>query len=387
MKESNPSSRLLGVIAGIALLVLLGAATSAWSGYYWLAYFLGGVLITGLLFARILYKLAEHLYTGVIESSKGMLEFSFPHQTANKPDSARLQSSTGASVPADAAKIKALEVMLKEQDLLTEHLQTINAQLETVIKERTAALEHSHATRRNLIANISHDLRTPITLIQGYTEMLLDNIVSTPEEQQKYLKLLHNRVLSLNLLIQDLFDLNQLEAGQLSLRLQPVSAVSLIAGIYEKYEAGGLNTALSFALALPDNSTTGYPADDTLQIDPERIERVFSNLLSNSIHHTPPGGLITVGVTFRQPPANPEKTEALFFVKDTGTGIAAEDLPLVFDRYYQSPQPNGTAKYKGAGLGLAIAKEIVTAHQGQIWAESQLQAGTTFTFSLPLAAG
>lgn len=389
MNEADTSSRFVFVTIAITALVVLGV-WSVWTGYYWLTAFMAGILVTGLFFTRILFTLARHLYTGIIESSKGTLAFSFPYKSHAKQESDRLRQVTVAhnssSTQQDAKKIQALEIMLREHDLLNEHLQDINSQLEMLVSERTAALERSHAARRNLIANISHDLRTPITLIQGYTETLLDGIASTPEDQLKYLNLIHARVLRLNRLIQELFDLNQLESGQLSLRIQPISATNLAKSIYEKYETDTQNANLSVKFISPDSEPQLCPKDDTIYADPDRIERVFLNLLTNSIRHTMPGGTIYIGVRFRRFPSAPEKIAALFFVQDTGNGIADEDLPFVFNRYYQSPHRSDSRKHSGSGLGLAIAKEIVTAHNGQIWVESQLHEGTTFTFSLPLAA-
>lgn len=266
----------------------------------------------------------------------------------------------------------------------TQELERANRQLEKT-NEKLARMQQS---RRRLLSNISHDLRTPITSIQGYIESILDGVVESPEQQKYYLQRSYKRLIGMNRMIQDLFDLSRLEAGQVAFEFEIIPADQLVRQLYLQYEFDVKKAGLTFELQLPDPAELAN-RDDTLamippdpdghqglyplvEVDPGRMEQVVGNLISNAIKHTPAGGTIHVSMTLKP-------GEVLIKVADSGSGIPAGDLPYIFDRFYsENPSRNGS------GLGLAICKEIITFHRGRMWAESILGKGATFCFTLPV---
>ncbi|WP_235941292.1 sensor histidine kinase [Paenibacillus puerhi] len=273
-------------------------------------------------------------------------------------------------------------------ETLSRQMRELNAGLEQKIRDRTAELErinHSlelvnedlarmETSRRHLLSNISHDLGTPMTLIQGYVEALMDGVVK-PEQQQKYLKLIHNRILGLSRLIKDLFQLSKLEARQMEFDIQTVRTEELVSYFDERYELELAGAGLRF-------ETTSYtlqPGDalpSLVRIDINRIDQVLTNIIYNAVKHTPAGGQIQLQFSV-------DEHSLVVQVQDNGAGIAPEDLPYIFDRFYKKDKSRNTSG-GGSGLGLAIAKEIVDFHGGRIWAHSRLGQGACIAFMLPL---
>lgn len=283
------------------------------------------------------------------------------------------------------------------------------AHLEQKVQERTHALEKANAalektnrelarleqSRRHLLSNISHDLRTPITSIQGYLEAILDGVVEKPFEQKEYLERSYKRLVGLNRMIQDLFDLSQLEAGQMTFNLEVVPVDQLVQQLYRQFEFDVKQAGLTFDLQLPSltkvavdgsgdavlsgQSVPESPLYPLVEVDPGRLEQVFGNLISNAVKHTPLGGHICISVTLEAKGEKGEWSEVLIKVADSGSGITTSDLPHIFERFYSKNK-----RRKGHGLGLAICKEIIAFHKGRIWAESEQGKGATFCFTLPV---
>lgn len=254
-------------------------------------------------------------------------------------------------------------------------------------------------SRHELITNISHELRTPITLIQGYVEAMVDNLITDPKDLAKYLNIIHTKVLSLNRLINDLFQLTQLEAREIDFQFFEISIKNLIQRIYYKFELDVKNAGLELLLNVPND-------DCIVTVDFDRIEQVFANLIYNSIKHTCMGGKISIEYIVQYNISNPipsgnKNTEnintdyqidnclyeiplnnVIIMIKDNGSGIPEDDLPHIFTRFYRGEKSN-VYKIKGRGLGLSITKEIVESHGGSIWVDSKINQGTTFYFSLP----
>jgi signal transduction histidine kinase len=221
--------------------------------------------------------------------------------------------------------------------------------------------------RRQMVSDIAHELRTPLTNIRGYLEAVRDGVVAPKAE---VIESLHEESMLLSRLVTDLQELALAEAGQLALRRQPVA----MAEVVEK-----TLTALGPHLAGGPRVETDVPADLPRALaDPERLGQVLRNLVTNAQHHTPAGGTITIAAR-----AQPEAVEVA--VTDTGSGIAPEHLPYVFERFYRADPARARAT-GGAGLGLAIVKQLVEAHGGQARVESAPGCGATFTFTLPRAA-
>jgi signal transduction histidine kinase len=222
--------------------------------------------------------------------------------------------------------------------------------------------------RRNLIAWAGHDLRTPLASIRAIVEALADGMVDDPETVDRYLHTAQREIQSLSLLIDDLFELAQIEAGGLSLALGLNAISDLISDTIEGFS----ELAARKGVGLEGSAEPGV---DPVVMDAQQIGRVLSNLLGNALRHTPLGG--TVRVEARRVGRGVQVT-----ICDSGEGIPAGDLPHIFERFYRGEKSRSRAT-GGAGLGLAIAKGIVEAHGGQIDVESTRGEGTCFSFVLP----
>jgi signal transduction histidine kinase len=222
--------------------------------------------------------------------------------------------------------------------------------------------------RRDLIAWAGHDLRTPLASVRAIVEALADDVVDDPEERRRYLRTAQRDIQALSTLIDDLFELAQLDAGGLKLEMCEASIADLISDTLEGFSAlaGSQGTILH---------GSAQPGVDPVLMDSSKIGRVLANLVGNALRYTPAGGVVEV-TAWR------EGREVRVAVADSGPGISPEDLPHVFERFYRGEKSRSRAS-GGSGLGLAIAQGILTAHGGRIWAENTPGAGATFTFALP----
>jgi signal transduction histidine kinase len=229
--------------------------------------------------------------------------------------------------------------------------------------EMTARLRTNDEQRRNLLADVTHELRTPLTVIQGNLEGLLDGVY--PRDDSHLAPILEEtRVLSR--LIDDLRTLSLADAGALKLQKEPTDLVALVNEAVASFRA----QAESAGVELRSTAPTDLPA---VEIDPARIREVLENLISNALRFTPRGGEIRVECS-----VNSGSHSVLVLVGDSGAGIPPDDLPHIFDRFFKSHNS------RGMGLGLAIAKNLVFAHGGEIFARSEAGRGTTIQFSLPV---
>lgn len=230
-------------------------------------------------------------------------------------------------------------------------------------------LEANDQQRRELLANVSHDLRTPLASMQGYLELLLIRHGSlAPDEERSYLEIATKHCERLSKLVRDLFELTKLEANEVSLDTEVFPLAELAQDVAQKFQLGAQqrNVTLEAHVIEPVRP---------VRADIGRIERVLENLIENALRHTPAGGSIRVVVSG-------EGGRARVAVTDTGQGIAPEHLDSVFDRYYRASR--GEESDSGhAGLGLAISKRIVALHGGDMRVESRLGVGSTFAFELP----
>jgi two-component system, OmpR family, sensor kinase len=243
---------------------------------------------------------------------------------------------------------------------------SINMMAERIAKQ-VQRLQDTDSQRRELVANVSHDLRTPLASLQGYLETLhLKGDTLGRTERMHYIGVAHRHCRHLGRLVGELFDLARLEADEVQPVLEPFSLPELVQDVVHKFElrAGQCDVTL---LAQYDEDLPFVVGDIAL------IERVMDNLIENALRHTPAGGTVTVAV-------QPAGATVTVQVIDTGAGIAAEDLPNIFERFYQSDKMRTRG---GAGLGLAIARRIVELHGCSIRAESRIGRGTTLRFDLP----
>lgn len=223
--------------------------------------------------------------------------------------------------------------------------------------------------RKDFIANVSHELRTPISMLQGYSEAIVDDIAESEEEKKEIARIIYDESLRMGRLVNDLLDLARMEAGHIMLNKDSVPIMPFTDRVVNKF----LGIARENKVSIYFESNVDLQMEMTM--DPDRIEQVLTNLIDNAVRHTPEAGAVTVSLT-------EGKGGFLFNVKDTGSGIPEEDLPFVFERFYKADKARTRGK-SGTGLGLAIAKNIVEAHRGHIQVHSKLKQGTTFTFFLP----
>lgn len=223
--------------------------------------------------------------------------------------------------------------------------------------------------RRDLIAWVSHDLQTPLTSMRAILEALADGVVDEPEMVKRYLSTAQRDVMSLSALIDDLFQMSQLDAGGFPLHRAQASLSDLVSDTLESFSQLARQQEVTLEGKVE-------PDVDPVSMDTQAIGRVLNNLISNALRHTPRGGEVRVQV--RREGSRVEVT-----VSDTGEGIRAEDLPHIFERFYRGDAARSRHRGAGAGLGLAIARGIVRAHGGDIEVTSKSGKGTKFTFHIP----
>jgi two-component system OmpR family sensor kinase/two-component system sensor histidine kinase BaeS len=236
-------------------------------------------------------------------------------------------------------------------------------ELSQAFNQMAQSLAEQERLRRNLMADIAHELRTPLSVIRSDLEALLDGVYEpTPET----LASLHEETLLLGRLVDDLRALALAEAGELRLARQTTDLAELLESVLESFDIQAEDQAQALLLELPPN----LPQVD---VDPQRVRQIVANLISNGLRHAPRGGRVIIA-------ADVIDGYVRISVIDDGPGIPADDLLHVFDRFWQGDRvPTGTT-----GLGLAIARELVQAHGGRIWAASAPGSGATFRFTLPL---
>ncbi|MEI2665091.1 ATP-binding protein [Rossellomorea sp. LJF3] len=224
--------------------------------------------------------------------------------------------------------------------------------------------------RKDFIANVSHELRTPISMLQGYSEAIVDDIAGSEEEKKEIARIIYDESLRMGRLVNDLLDLARMEAGHITLNKDVIGVMPFTERVTNKF----IGLAKEKKVSIYFESDVGLNKE--ISIDPDRIEQVLTNLIDNALRHTPTGGEVTVSLTEK-------KGGYLFHVRDTGSGIPEEDLPFVFERFYKADKARTRGK-SGTGLGLAIAKNIIESHKGHIQVQSKVDQGTTFTFFLPI---
>ena len=258
------------------------------------------------------------------------------------------------------------------------------AQLALSFNRMADKLTQTENLRRQLIGDISHELRTPLTTIQGSMEGLMDGVLpAVPKTYQD----IYKEAQRLEYLVDDLQELSRVEAGSYPLERVPMEIAHLIESVARRLRPQFDEKGVALELDLPGDLPK-------VQADPDRISQVLINLIGNALQYTPVGGVVSVGCTVsrKQFPVIstqvPSKRNTdrwlLITLEDSGIGIPAEHLPHIFDRFYRVDKSRSRAG-GGSGIGLTIAKHLVEAHGGQIWAESEGKGkGSTFIFALPV---
>ncbi|MDV2683392.1 ATP-binding protein [Alkalihalophilus lindianensis] len=236
-----------------------------------------------------------------------------------------------------------------------------------VIRDMTEERRHDKL-RKDFIANVSHELRTPVSMLQGYSEAIIDDIAGSEEDKKEFAKIIYDESLRMGRLVNELLDLARMEAGHIELHKENVDQRAFTDRIVRKFQGYAKEQGVTLVLDIKGD-------DQQVAFDPDRIEQVLTNLIHNAIRHTSENGKVTLKV-------RPFEQGIKLDVIDTGSGIPEEDLPYVFERFYKADKAR-TRGRGGTGLGLAIAKNIVDAHKGQISVHSKMDEGTTFSFFLP----
>ncbi len=224
--------------------------------------------------------------------------------------------------------------------------------------------------RREFVSNVSHELKTPLTIIQTATETLLDGALASPEHAPKFLARIDEQGKRLYELIVDLLDLAKIESGEQVFELVAVSVGDIVASLFDEFSALGAAKGVTLLLE---------PADDELHVESDRmaLRTIMANLLSNAVKYTPSGGTVTV--IWRS-----DGAYGLIQVKDTGVGISREHQPRIFERFYRVDRAR-TREVGGTGLGLSIVKHLASVFSAQVFVESELGSGSTFSVRIPMS--
>lgn len=242
-------------------------------------------------------------------------------------------------------------------------------QMAQQIQAQLLRLKETDALRRELVANVSHDLRTPLATLKGYIEtLMLKNDTLSDADRLHYLQIAHRSSERLNKLVTELFELAKLDAGELKLHKESFSLAELAHDVMHKFDL----RAQQLGLNLEVNIDTDVPY---VEADIGLIERVLDNLVDNALKHTPGGGTVKLEL-------NADSNQVSVIVADNGDGIAEEDLAHIFQRFYK--KPGNDEELPGAGLGLAIAQRILELHGSRLAVDSVLHQGTRFDFALPV---
>ncbi len=257
-------------------------------------------------------------------------------------------------------------IQISSKGELGELANTFNGMADTIVKNMDE-LKQVDSLRRDLIANISHDLRTPLSVIHGYVETLnMKNDQLDEKAKTEYTNIILANTEKLKARVDDLFELSKLEANQVELKVEPFSIGELVNDMSNKYQLISEKKKISFKWNIDQQNSM-------VEADLELIERVLQNLIDNAFEHTPEGGDIHISIVKKQ-----YKVEVS--VVNSGSYIESQDIPYLFDRYYKSADKN---RNEGTGLGLAIVKNILDLHNSLISVTSRKEEGTTFKFDLP----
>ncbi|HEY0826751.1 MAG TPA: ATP-binding protein [Bacilli bacterium] len=229
--------------------------------------------------------------------------------------------------------------------------------------------------RKDFVANVSHELRTPLSMLQGYSEALLDDIPGSAEERKELVQVIHDESLRMSRLVVDLLDLARMETGHFERNYQRVDIKMLVHRVQRKFLVMAREQGLALNLSFSEEALFVQHGDE------DQLEQVLTNLLDNAVRHSPRDSQIEITV---RPVWIKEVDEAVKIeIKDQGYGIPAEDLPYIFERFYKADKARTRGNSGGTGLGLAIVKNIVESHHGNVAVESVPGQGTTFSIVIP----
>lgn len=236
-----------------------------------------------------------------------------------------------------------------------------------IVMQDLTRIRKLETVRQDFVSNVSHELRTPLASLKALVETLQEGALTDPPAAKRFLTHMDTEIDNLTQMVQELLELSRIESGKVPLEKKFVNPCSLMKSAVDRMSMQAERAGLSLVSSCPEDLPE-------IGVDSERIEQVFVNLIHNAIKFTPPGGRITVS-------AGKQSNDIVFCVKDTGVGIAPDDLSRIFERFFKADKARSG---KGTGLGLSISRHLIEAHGGHIWAESQESVGSTFYFSLPI---
>lgn len=322
------------------LFLVLGLAGSSLAGIFWML----GLLGSRISLPGILPGLAIASIFLILLSAAGVFrEVAWPLQ--NLIDAAGRVEAGDYSTPVSERGPRGFRTLARAFNSMIERLHT------------------DEAVRRNLLADVTHELRNPVAVIQGNLEGMLDGVYPADES---HIKPILEETHVLSRLIEDLRTLSLAESGALELHREPTDLGVLAGDVVSSFRSQADAEGIALEAEVPEDLPM-------LEIDPVRIREVLANLTANALRHTPSGGRVRISARL-----DPAARRVVVSVLDNGTGIAPDDLAHIFDRFFKGRES------RGSGLGLAIAKNLVAAHGGEITAESAPGVGTTVRFSLPL---
>lgn len=241
----------------------------------------------------------------------------------------------------------------------------------TSFNRMATQVQAGQQAQRDFVANVSHDLKTPITSVRGWSQALLDGMVATPEEKERAASVIYNEAERMDRMVTQLLDLARLESGEFQLTHQTVDLEQLVTGVHSSLLPRAQEKNIDLRLeAQPVPSVKG---------DPDRLIQVFANLVDNGLTHVSSGGWVKISAR----PFGMNEVEVT--VQDNGSGIAEDELSRIFERFYQVDKSRSRGNGRsGSGLGLAIVRELIEAHNGHIQAQSQVGVGSAFIVHLPI---
>ena len=244
-------------------------------------------------------------------------------------------------------------------------------ELTRAFNSMVARVQASQRSQREFVANVSHELKTPLTSIQGFSQAILDGTADTGEARERAAQVIFNESERMHRMVLDLLDLAKLDAGTADLKMMPVNVRALLTAVAEKFTPQSQQAGVKFEVEAGDDLPP-------LTADGDRLAQVFTNLVDNSLKFTPSGGVISLSAAVN------DIAHLRITVSDTGSGIPEEEQAKIFQRFYQADPARQGGISHGAGLGLAIAHEIIAAHGGRISVRSRVGEGTEMEVLLPL---
>lgn len=267
-------------------------------------------------------------------------------------------------------EIKGLESGRFKQRIKITHYDKVVQNLVDSINNIAVEFENLEDMRRSFVANASHELRSPLTSIQGFLQAMLDGVIESEQDKNKYIKIMYDESIRLTKLINGMLDLSRMEAGRYPLYKVQFDINTLIKEVIEKLQTLILKRYITVATKLTTTPVMVYA-------DKSKIDQVIINLLDNAIKYSPEYSKIEINTYI-------QNKKVYILIKDQGFGIAKKDQPLIWDKFYMVDKARTPGTKRGTGLGLSIVKKIITDHKEVVWVESEKGQGAKFFFTLPI---